>query len=287
MGNGEHHGHHLGVEGLHLSKGCTCRRAAPVEGLHLSKGCTCWSSLPSTSAGSPARECVGAQHAAKLAHHVGGAKTTPDHKLQHRRSSTPGMGRNVVCAWPNKGNRDNSPIEDNTPGAEATPQNKGDTMHRTWKVGIRTAMILGVLSIFSVSCARAAPADNDFTVQATTAELATIDLGPPGPSQGDEYIFSTTIARDGRPFGTGNAVCTRTRSANANDFTIQCLVSFRFPQGNIAAQAVIDGVGGRYMESINGGTGIYRDARGEVLVVAPPGASVGTVVDLTFHLAEH
>lgn len=162
-------------------------------------------------------------------------------------------------------------------------------MHRTWKVGIRTALILGVLSAFSVSCAGEpageAPADNEFTVQATTAQLAQVDLGPPGDSQGDQFIFSTTIARDGRDFGTGNAVCTRTRFVNANDFTLQCIVSFRFPQGHITTQAVLDGVGGSYMQSITGGNGIYRDARGEMLTVAPPGAGVGTVVDLTFRLS--
>jgi hypothetical protein len=162
-------------------------------------------------------------------------------------------------------------------------------MHRTWKVGIRTALILGVVSVFSVSCASGepapAPADNDFTVQATTAQLAEVDLGQPGPSQGDEFIFSTTIAREGRDFGTGNAVCTRTRFVNADDFTIQCIVSFRFPQGHITTQAVVDGVGGSYMQSITGGNGIYRDARGEMLTVAPPGAGLGTVVDLTFHLS--
>jgi hypothetical protein len=157
---------------------------------------------------------------------------------------------------------------------------------RTRKIGIiRTAGILGVLSVLSVSCSRAAPADNDFTIQATTAQLAIVDLGPPGNSQGDEFVFSTTIARDGRPFGTGNSVCARTRYVNDNDFTIQCIVSFRFPQGSIATQAAVDGVGGRYTQSINGGTGIYRDARGEVLVDAPPGASVGTVVNITFHLS--
>ena len=159
-------------------------------------------------------------------------------------------------------------------------------MHRTRKIGICTAVIFGVLSVFSVSCSNASPADNDFTVQATTAQLAAIDLGPSGNSQGDEYVFSTTIARDGRPFGTGNSVCTRTRFVNDNDFTIQCIVSFRFPEGSIATQAAVDGVGGRYMQSINGGTGIYRDARGEVAVDAPPGASVGTVVNITFHFSQ-
>lgn len=174
----------------------------------------------------------------------------------------------------------------NAPGVKSTSQNKGGTVHRTRKIGIRTAVVLGVLSVFSVSCSRAAPADNDFTIQATTAQLAVVDLGTPGNSQGDEFVFSTTIARDGRPFGTGNSVCTRTRFANDNDFTIQCIVSFRFPQGSIATQAAVEGVGGRYTQSINGGTGIYRDARGEALVDAPQGAaSVGTVVNITFHLS--
>lgn len=160
-------------------------------------------------------------------------------------------------------------------------------MHRTWKAGIRTALILGLVGVFSTSCggAEQTPADNEFTVQATTVQLAEVDLGQSGPSQGDEFIFSTTIAREGSNFGTGNAVCTRTRFVNANDFTLQCTVSFRFPQGHITTQAVLDGVGGSYMQSITGGNGIYRGARGEMLTVAPPGAGVGTVVDLTFRLS--
>jgi hypothetical protein len=171
---------------------------------------------------------------------------------------------------------------DNAPGAESTPQNKGGTVHRSRKVGIRTAMILGVLSMFLVSCAETRPATTQFTVRATTIQRADIDADGNGTlSQGDQSVFSTTITRDGRDFGTGNALCITTRFVSEQDSTRQCYVSFRFPEGHISSVAILDAAEQvRYEQSITGGTDAYRDIGGEVLVeLLEP-----TVVDLTFSI---
>jgi hypothetical protein len=112
-----------------------------------------------------------------------------------------------------------------------------------------------------------------------------LDLGAPGPSLGDELVFSETLSRNGRHVGTSGVVCTTTAVEPPYEVTTyHCVGTLSLRNGQITLQGLIEVQGeddpGPFTVAITGGTGDYRGAGGQA-VVRDVGGGV-SVYRLTF-----
>ena len=104
-----------------------------------------------------------------------------------------------------------------------------------------------------------------------------VDLGTKGPSAGDERILSDTLLdSSGAKIGHDAGVCTFTSLAPPEAV---CSISFFLSGGQIAIQ-FLNTPPPHKVAAIVGGTGAYRGARGEAVIVESP-KQTGTV---TFRL---
>jgi len=104
-----------------------------------------------------------------------------------------------------------------------------------------------------------------------------LDLGKKGPSVGDERIFADSLLdTKGRKVGHDAGVCTFTNLAPPE---AACHITFFLVSGEIAIQ-FLNAPPPRKVAAIVGGTGGYRGARGEAVIVEGP-KQTGTV---TFRL---
>jgi hypothetical protein len=104
-----------------------------------------------------------------------------------------------------------------------------------------------------------------------------LDLGKKGPSVGDERILADTLLdAKGKKVGHDAGSCTFTSLAPPE---AACYVTFFLSDGQIAIQ-FLNAPPPRKIAAIVGGTGAYRGARGEAVIVESPNQT-GTV---TFRL---
>src|SRR4051794_27624142 len=104
-----------------------------------------------------------------------------------------------------------------------------------------------------------------------------LDLGAPGPSVGDELVVHDALVnRRAETVGSDAGVCTFTSVAPP---VASCVLTFVLGDGQIATQ-FRNTPPPRKLVAIVGGTGAYRGATGELLLVENPDQT-GTA---TFHL---
>src|SRR3954464_14424301 len=104
-----------------------------------------------------------------------------------------------------------------------------------------------------------------------------LDLGAPGPSVGDELVVHDTLVnRRGRPVRGDAGVSTFTSVAPP---VASCVLTFVLRRGQIATQ-FRNTPPRRKLVAIVGGTGAYRGASGQLVLVERPNQT-GTA---TFHL---
>jgi hypothetical protein len=104
-----------------------------------------------------------------------------------------------------------------------------------------------------------------------------LDLGKPGPSIGDERIFADSLLdAKGRKVGHDAGVCMFTTLTPPE---ATCSITFFLSGGEIATQ-FLNAPPPRKVAAIVGGTGVYRGASGEALIVEGP-KQTGTI---TFRL---
>jgi hypothetical protein len=108
------------------------------------------------------------------------------------------------------------------------------------------------------------------------SQMEFLDLGAPGPSLGDEIVFSEVLRRRGRgEVGMSGGVCTVTEALPPYDvLTYQCVVTLRLRrQGQITLQGLNEVQGmddpGPFRLAITGGTREFRGASGEAVVRFP------------------
>jgi hypothetical protein len=108
---------------------------------------------------------------------------------------------------------------------------------------------------------------------ATQLQEEFLDLGDPGPSLGDELVFSEVLRKDGREVGTSGVVCVVTETVPP--YTVaafHCVGTLSLHRGQITLQGLIEVQGeddpGPWTVAITGGTGAYRGASGEAVVRA-------------------
>ena len=104
-----------------------------------------------------------------------------------------------------------------------------------------------------------------------------VDLGPKGPSVGDEQIITDSLLdAKRRTVGHDAGVCTFTTLTPPE---AACSITFFLPEGEIATQ-FLNTPPPRKVVAIVGGTGAYRGARGDAVIVEGP-KQTGTI---TFRL---
>jgi Allene oxide cyclase len=100
-----------------------------------------------------------------------------------------------------------------------------------------------------------------------TGDLAFVDLGATGPSIGDRLVFSAAIFdTKGRQVGRDGAECVIVRlepdETPDRQQVVQCTISLVLADGQITVQGLAQGTDNYF--AITGGTGAYRQVRGEV-----------------------
>ena len=135
--------------------------------------------------------------------------------------------------------------------------------------------ILGATSALAVtSLGGAAPAigsseddsDGDVVVLRVTSvrtEEQFVDIGDPGFSLGDVFVFSSDLYRDGKKIGRSGAVCT---AMSVEELERQCLSTIVLPRGQIVSQGsfATDDLT-EYLFPITGGSGAFIGVEGELL----------------------
>lgn len=121
------------------------------------------------------------------------------------------------------------------------------------------------------------PHRDHFTLYNHDTDQAFLDLGDPGPSVGDQYIFGGNVSKQqgGPTVGRMSGQC-----ATISDTEMLCNSSFTFNGGQVSFQALVDVTvffaGQPFDFAVTGGTGPYRSARGTVtgqILPNPPGGS--------------
>jgi hypothetical protein len=149
------------------------------------------------------------------------------------------------------------------------------------------AVVLAVACVGLASASSSDDTSRTFTVFSKTVQVAEIDLGDPGRSLGDQFVFSDDLftEKGGDNVGFDGGVCTLVRRDEASSTdTVQCVVTFSFEGGQIATQALLTLHEGHFSGTevgpIAGGSGEFRGASGEVAVKF----FSDTEADITFRL---
>jgi hypothetical protein len=132
-------------------------------------------------------------------------------------------------------------------------------------------LIIGLVGVLLVSLMLVATLSNDtFTVVAALEEEQEEDLGEEGPSVGDLYALSGPLLdeSENRQLGRFDGVCTTTSSPGPSaEARRLCNVTATFVEEREGAEIDAQGVGRIEAEdvvfAVNGGTGEFRDARGQ------------------------
>jgi len=132
------------------------------------------------------------------------------------------------------------------------------------------AVALAALTITSLSPASAhKPNDRVFTVTTKTIDQTPIDVTKP-PKLGDSNVITEDVYRYGKKVGTSDLQCTMVRLDLAKHFfAAQCFNTTVLPDGQITAQGYVTSNEIEkvpFKQAITGGTGAYRNARGELTV---------------------
>ena len=112
-------------------------------------------------------------------------------------------------------------------------------------------------------------AGQQVTIAGKTVQLNLVDAGEPGFTLGDVVALSDDLRVGDKPAGVDGGVCTLVRiaDADAQSGTAQCLVTYSLAGGQITTQGLLTLTNGGFIgtqdAAITGGTGRYRDARGE------------------------
>jgi hypothetical protein len=130
---------------------------------------------------------------------------------------------------------------------------------------------LGVLVSGTADAAADGKGKKTVRIVAKQNQFQILDLGTPGASLGDEFVFSETLFRRGREVGVSGGVCTATSVAPPYDvLTFHCVATLSLRRGQITLQGLIELQGvddpGPFTLAITGGTGAFFGAGGEAVI---------------------
>ena len=84
-----------------------------------------------------------------------------------------------------------------------------------------------------------------------------IDVGPVGPSVGDQLFFRARLMRGGNQVGHDRGLCTITAKDES-----RCQATFVLPKGSISAQGLVADSSRHFDLPVTGGSGAYNHAQG-------------------------
>lgn len=138
-----------------------------------------------------------------------------------------------------------------------------------------TAAALTTLAVgqSSSQAAGSAATDDDFTLVGRSAQDKDIDVGKKGPSVGDRFVFSENLYEQGSKERIGRlaascdvAFVEYNGKGKPTNSLMQCIGTFRLPDGQIAAQGALRWSDETALLAITGGSGRYDDATGEISI---------------------
>jgi len=153
---------------------------------------------------------------------------------------------------------------------------------RLWKITL-AFVSLAALLVLNAGCG--GDSSESLSVVATAKGLhqTTVDLGPPGKSGGDVYVFDGPLLDSEEKESVGSVYGTQTSIALDRDSeTVQAMITYDFGDGD---RLTIGGIGEyprgdlglvedrSFERPILGGTGRYAGARGTVTSVRRPDGS--------------
>ncbi len=137
--------------------------------------------------------------------------------------------------------------------------------------GVLAVVVLGVLMSAPAVATANGKGKRALRIVATEIQFQFLDLGTPGPSLGDELVFSERLSRHGRSIGVSSVVCTATLvEPPYDDLTFHCVATLKLKRGQITLQGLIEVQGeedpGPFKVAITGGTGRYVGAGGKAVI---------------------
>ena len=133
------------------------------------------------------------------------------------------------------------------------------------------AAVLAALTITSLSPASAHKYGGGPVFTVTTNTIGQTPMEPGKPLKlGDTNVITEDVYRYGKKVGTSDLQCTVVRvDAAKHFFAGQCFNTTVLPEGHITAQGYVTSdelEKTPFKQAITGGTGAYRNARGELTV---------------------
>jgi hypothetical protein len=131
-------------------------------------------------------------------------------------------------------------------------------------------LLLAVAAVVVASASARDEGENEFTLIGTVVEETDIDLGPTGDSQGDQFVFTDDLFKEGKHVGWNGGVCTVVRLVPEVSASLQCVATFSLPEGQITVQGLVtfefEDAPAPLTVAITGGTDAYERAQGELTV---------------------
>lgn len=147
---------------------------------------------------------------------------------------------------------------------------------RSQRAAVAAIVTLGMLVLSSGTAAADGKGkgkhDRDsLRLVAKTLQEEFLDFGAPGPSLGDQLVFSEVLRKRGREVGTSGVVCVITEAVPPyTTVTFHCVGTLSLRRGQITLQGLIEVQGeddpGPFTVAITGGTGAFRGASGQAVV---------------------
>jgi hypothetical protein len=146
-------------------------------------------------------------------------------------------------------------------------------MRRRLPFGVLAIVVLAVVSLPAAASPSASRSSDDNGVEVIrvtekTVQDATLDLGEPGDSLGDQFIFGNDLFRHGKKVGTDGGIGTIVRLEPMASATLQFVATAQLPKGQITVQGLVTFTDGpsTFKLAITGGTGRYSTAHGVLIV---------------------
>lgn len=164
-----------------------------------------------------------------------------------------------------------------------------DRMEPTRTVAL-TAAVVAAAVVALTGSAQAAPHGRPISLHEHDTQQASIDLGDPGPGIGDLFLFAGDVFdhHGGKKLGTARGSCTTVSGDAAAPGDLSCDLVFVLADGQIRAGGLFDTTalfGGATLPlAVTGGTGRYRDARGDGTGRVPPEVPGATDADFVLNL---
>ena len=141
-----------------------------------------------------------------------------------------------------------------------------------------SALVIAVLALAGTAYA-GAPAHHGKPVHERTIRLVEatatpdpvfLDLGEPGPSAGDQVVFTDGLRfEDGTAAGELSQVCTLTKPGpHPGAGTFECIGSIALENGTLTIAGPFSPGAAEQAQAVTGGTGAFRTARGETTIRA-------------------